>query len=321
MELNFLVCPYCQERLVSRDNQLHCQRDGKVFYCQDGIYRLLTKEREEFFRSFLEKYTLVRKNEGWGGNNMEYYMSLPYKDITGRNNSIWRIRAKTFDTAVRHLQQRLSLSDLNVLDIGAGNCWMTRYFSQWGNNVVAIDINLDENDGLKAGQVYINNLNLNFVRAQAEIESLPFTNEYFNLVIANGSFHYATSYDRAIREIKRVLKKNGIFIIIDSPTYTDPKSGMQMVAERAKQQERDYGIRHNTATADSSPTSQSGFLVHDEIEPLLNNCGFEVQILKPFHGILWTLRPVKAKILGSREPATFPVIIGKNLPSLKKNTP
>jgi SAM-dependent methyltransferase len=285
---------------------LHCQRENKVFNCQDGIYRLLTKEREDSFKSFLEKYTLVRKKEGWGVKDMEYYTSLPYKDVTGRNTSIWRIRAKTFDAAIRHLQQRLSLSNLNVLDIGAGNCWMTRYFSQWGNNVVAIDINLDENDGLKAGQVYIDKLNLNFIRAQAGIESLPFTDEHFNLVIANGAFHYASSYDKALREVRRVLGKNGIFIIIDSPTYINSKSGRDMVAERVKQQERDYGIRHNS-------TSQSGFLVRDEIVTLLNNCGFEVQILRPFHGILWTLRPIKAKIMGSREPATFPVIIGEKV--------
>lgn len=303
-------CPYCQERLVSIGNQLYCQREGKVFYCQDGIYRLLTKEREDYFQSFLEKYTLVRKNEGWGDTNVEYFMSLPYKDVTGRHKSIWRIRAKTFDTAIRYLQRRLkpaaTLSNLNVLDIGAGNCWITRYFSQWGNNVVAIDINLDERDGLKAGQVYIDKLNLNFIRAQAEIESLPFVGEYFNLIIANGSFHYVSNYDRALREVRRVLKKDGIFIIIDSPTYRDHKSGEDMVAERVKQQERDYGVRHNS-------TSQSGFLVRDEIGPLLKNCGFEVQILKPFHGILWALRPIKAKILGSREPATFPVIIGKKV--------
>lgn len=291
---------------MNADNQLHCQRENKVFSRQDGIYRLLTKEREEFFTSFLEKYTLVRKNEGWGDNNVEYYMPLPYKDATRRHKSIWRIRAKTFDTAIGYLQQSLSLSDLNVLDIGAGNCWMTRYFSQWGNNVVAIDINLDERDGLKAGQVYIDKLNLNFTRAQAEIESLPFVDEYFNLIIANGSFHYASSYAKALHEVKRVLKKNGIFIIVDSPTYIDHKSGEQMVAERAKQQEKDYGMRHDS-------TSQSGFLIYDEILPLLNNCGFEVQILRPFHGISWAFRPIKAKILGSREPATFPVIIGKNI--------
>jgi ubiquinone/menaquinone biosynthesis C-methylase UbiE len=51
-------------------------------------------------------------------------------------------------------------------------------------------------------------------------EEIPFDDGYFDLVMGRFSLHYLKNFDVAYREIFRVLKSNGVLIIIAShPTY------------------------------------------------------------------------------------------------------
>ena len=49
----------------------------------------------------------------------------------------------------------------------------------------------------------------------AEIEKLPFTNNKFDFVVSSGTLSYGDN-KKVMLEIHRVLKKNGIFICVDS---------------------------------------------------------------------------------------------------------
>jgi len=44
-------------------------------------------------------------------------------------------------------------------------------------------------------------------------EKIPFPNSYFDKVIVVDAFHHFDNPEQAIREIKRVLKKNGVFLL------------------------------------------------------------------------------------------------------------
>lgn len=48
-----------------------------------------------------------------------------------------------------------------------------------------------------------------------DAENLPFEDDVFNTVICNDSFHHYPSPDKVIKEVSRVLKEDGIFIIGD----------------------------------------------------------------------------------------------------------
>jgi SAM-dependent methyltransferase len=52
---------------------------------------------------FAREYTTVRRAEGWGSAYGGYYRALPYRDLTGRNQGIWRIRARTFCTLLERV--------------------------------------------------------------------------------------------------------------------------------------------------------------------------------------------------------------------------
>src|SRR6266536_1656375 len=54
-------------------------------------------------RRFLDDYIRIRHAEGRGSQDAEYYLALPFRDVTGRLQDQWTIRAKSF----RYLEKRV----------------------------------------------------------------------------------------------------------------------------------------------------------------------------------------------------------------------
>src|SRR5205823_5411746 len=109
-------------------------------------------------RQFAHEYTTVRHAEGWGSPDGRYYRALPYRDLTGRNPGIWRIRARTYGALVERVlvplesQPRGARRRLKILDLGAGNGWLANRLTQRGHSVTAIDLLDDALDGLGAAR-------------------------------------------------------------------------------------------------------------------------------------------------------------------------
>ena len=95
-----------------------------------------------------------------------------------------------------------------ALDLGSGYGQMSKYFSNLGYAITAVDIS---EHSLKILQNNIPNVRT----IQHDIShKLPFADSEFDLVIANLSLHYFTEHDTksAIAEIKRVLKSGGMLV-------------------------------------------------------------------------------------------------------------
>ena len=57
---------------------------------------------------------------------------------------------------------------------------------------------------------------------QGEAENIPFPEEYFDKIIVSFSFHHFPNQDRSLEEMKRVLKLNGMLVIVESdPTLKE----------------------------------------------------------------------------------------------------
>ena len=102
-------------------------------------------------RQFLDDYGRIRSAEGRGSDESDYYRALPFADITGKNSDQWRIRARTFRHFVEHI---LSGQRLKILDLGAGNCWLSYRLAELRHQPVAVDIFSDQRDGLRAARHY-----------------------------------------------------------------------------------------------------------------------------------------------------------------------
>ncbi len=259
----------------------------------------------EYFarRKFLDDYRYIRYSEGRGSDTSDYYRALPSCDPSRRDASMWAMRAKTYTYFVKHILKALEARErrsLDVLDLGAGNCWLSHRLSALGHRPVAVDIFNDERDGLRAARHYPNALRV----IEADFDRLPLASNSFDLAIFNASFHYSVDYLRTLSEIRRCLRPSGLFLILDTPIYRLKEHGTRMVEERHAAFLKRYGFR-----SDALPSIE--FLDIATLKTLENDLGIDWQILKPWYGWRWHIRPLNAWLRGRRPPSKFWIFVGK----------
>jgi ubiquinone/menaquinone biosynthesis C-methylase UbiE len=264
---------------------------------RDGVWCALPSERADYFSRFMADYQMIRSAEGRGSKTADYYLGLPYKDVSGNNSAQWKIRAHTFTYMSRHILPKLQ-NGARILDLGAGNGWMSYRLAQMGFHPVAIDLLINDEDGLGAAKHYQGHLANLFSCFQAESNRLPFVSEQFDAVIFNASFHYSESYKTVLGEALRCLKSGGMVLIADTPWYSNSASGERMLEERRATFLQRFG------TASDSIRSLE-YLTDGQLSELEQIFGIRWERYTPFYGIRWALRPMMARLRGRREPARF----------------
>ncbi len=247
-----LRCPACRQDFPafhSASARHACSGCGFVISEMGGILRALAPGRELHFQQFVEQYEAVRVKEGRGSSSADYYLALPFRDLTGNNGWQWRIRGRTF----RHLEkqvlpeiERTFPRGCDVLDLGAGNGWLSYRLALRGHLPAAVDLLDNDADGLGAAQHYFQHLPEPFPRFQAEMDRLPFAAEQFDVVVFNASFHYSVDYAGTLGEALRCLRRPGHVIIADSPLYSRDESGRAMLEEKGAAFQKRYGFRSDS---------------------------------------------------------------------------
>jgi len=273
----------------------------------DGIWRALPRERAAHFERFIREYQTVREAEGRGSSNPEYYLALPFKDVSGRNPTQWEIRAQTFayllQKVIPELESRASRK-LDVLDLGAGNGWLSYRLGLRGHLPVAVDLNTSPSDGLAATVHYRQKLPRLFPCFQAELDCLPFADSQFDVAIFNASFHYAEDYERTMAETIRCLRRSGTVIIADTAWYKREESGRQMVQERRQAFTQQFGFPSNAITSQE-------YLTDARLSALSQRFGLRWQKHSPYYGLRWAMRPAVARLKGKREPSRFRIYVAE----------
>jgi len=306
-----LQCPTCGQLLEGADqlegsSSFACSTCGFILASEEGIWKALAPHRAVKYQRFSEEYQTIRLREGRGSGGGHYYLALPFKDITGHNSWQWRIRRRSFRFFAQKILPVLeyrSPGGLDVLDVGAGNCWMSYRLALRGHRPVAVDLLVNHLDGLGAARHYFSFLPRKFPRFQAEMARLPFAGGQFDLAIFNASFHYSEDYDQTLLECLRCLRRPAHLFIIDSPFYHREDSGRKMVEERHAQFEKEYGFKSNSIASQE-------YLTPTILADLTRRHGIVWRTFQPWYGIGWALRPVRAWLLGRREPAKFLLLWG-----------
>jgi SAM-dependent methyltransferase len=252
---------------------------------------------------FRREYTTVRRAEGWGSGDGAYYRALPYQDLTRRFPGIWRIRARSYDTFVHRVLEPIEQSGaahLKALDLGAGSGWLAYRLALRGHSAIAIDLMDDPLDGLGASRHSANA----FTAVVAEYDHLPLSSRVADLVVFNASLHYSTDFAKTLGETLRVLREDGTFVILDSPMYVDPTSGQRMVQERQARFLATYGF-----ASDALPSEH--FVTPARLEELAAELHVTWEIHTPALDWRTTLGRTIGGLRARREPARFPVIVGK----------
>lgn len=99
-----------------------------------------------------------------------------------------------------------------VLDIGCGMGREAYKISQFAEEVYALDLSFNSIKISKRRFDFFKD-NGNFCLLQANAETLPFKNEVFDRVYANGVIHHAPDTQKTANEIYRVLKSGGDAVI------------------------------------------------------------------------------------------------------------
>lgn len=300
-----LRCPACgSEAGVLGTDPSSCRRCGFRLVYRDGILSALAPGKEHFYARFLQEYTCIRKAEKRGSDTSEYYLALPYDDVTGAHRNQWRMRGRTFRHFQRHVLPLLEQGcALRVLDLGAGTGWLSYRLAQLGHRPVALDITVDSRDGLGAAHHYGASLDLLFPVVQAEFDNIPFDDGQFDLAVFNSSLHYSTDYAKTLREARRCLKPGGSVVVLDSPIYRKPEHGLRMRQERHQLFQREYGI-----SSDSIPSIE--FLDDERLAALTDQLAIRWRVFRPWYGWQWHLRPLRAAWNQQRPPSRFQILVG-----------
>ncbi|HEX5413022.1 MAG TPA: class I SAM-dependent methyltransferase [Terriglobia bacterium] len=298
------VCGHSVRSLVLARGALQepsCSFCGFTFVQEGRTWKALTPAREERFQQFMIEYETIRLREGRGSAGAHFYLELPYRDVTGRNAWQWKIRCRSFRFFYQRILPWLEYrykAGLDVLDIGAGNCWLSYRLALRGHRPAAVDLLTNTLDGLGAAHNYLDRLPKPFNLFQAEMDRLPFDDAQFDLAVFNASFHYSENYARTLQETLRCLRRPGHVLIIDSPCYRTEESGQKMLEEKHLKFQSEYGFPSDSARSRE-------YLTPEMLDELGRVQGIEWKQFEPWYGAAWALRPLKARLLRRREPAKF----------------
>lgn len=97
-----------------------------------------------------------------------------------------------------------------VLDLGCGNGNILAQLAA-GTDAALYGLDLSENMIREAAKRLGDKVSLNI----GDAKSLPYAEDSFDLVICNASFHHYPEPEIVLDEVKRVLKKGGVFLLGD----------------------------------------------------------------------------------------------------------
>ena len=107
-------------------------------------------------------------------------------------------RKKKAATIIEILKAYKNLKNSKILDIGTGSGIIAHEIGKISRNVYAVDVN-DERT-----------LKTNYVFKKIRNEKLPFKDNEFDIVISNHVMAHVKDNEMHLKEIKRVLKKDGV---------------------------------------------------------------------------------------------------------------
>jgi SAM-dependent methyltransferase len=309
----WLRCPWCRAvaaLIDDRDDASHqdtllCHNCGVVIAKTAGVWRMLTADQHSQLTPFIRDFEFIRRKEGRCSKDPGFYLALPFADLTGNFSKQWSIRARSFRFLERKLLPRfgkLHGSSLRILDIGAGNGWLSYRLALAGHRPAAVDLCANEFDGLEAATPFATVLEEFFPRFQAEMDELPFEDRQFDVAIYNASLHYSISYMRTIREAVRCLRPGGTILVVDSPSYSSVAAGEAMRAERARQFRADFGSLGQAVSRE--------YLTPDDLNEL-STLGILWTRHLVWYGLRWWLRPWVARLNRRREPSQFYLYEGR----------
>lgn len=293
-----LTCPACGTPLLPASIPARCDACGALVRERDGILRCASEDRLTRAAAFLDQYRAVRRADGHAFRSIEEYRALPSVSPTAANADEWRIRQQSLDTLLQAFAT--ARRSARVLDVGAGNGWLSQRLTVLGHAVVALDLNDDAEDGLGVASAS----RVAFPRVQAGFEQLPFDDSQFDVVVFNASLHYADAPASVLAEGRRMLADGGALVVMDSPIFARACDGERMVEEQLT------GLASRYSVTSPVPCGR-GFLTHEELAGMAALFGMAATFTRSAGPWPWRLRRAWSAARLGRRPAMFGVWVAR----------
>jgi len=246
-----LACPACRGgdwsvEATAKDpreilnGQVRCRSCGRSYVLQNGavdfvlaetlsdIQRLDRERSAESDRNILEQ---KRRGEFVGGPRQ-------------REEQYRRETFERTDFLFRDLEYN-DTANRTVLDLGCGEPWLASRFAQLGFNVIALDFTCPR---LDQAHDYFEREGIYFDRLLALMSRIPLRDQSVDIVFSHASLHHTTPnrpgdfrwFDPnnmvdTLREVRRVLKPDGLFLVCGEGEYPEELSDEQRHLEREAQ--------------------------------------------------------------------------------------
>jgi SAM-dependent methyltransferase len=260
----------------------------------------------ERWRQFRRAYAAHRAREGRGGHDELALLPHVARGPLARQ---WRVRACSFRCFVKRVLRPLARAagrPLTVLDLGAGNGWLSYRLHELGHRAIALDMRTDTVDGLGVARAYRSRSAARFHLVAADFERLPFGRGWADLAVFNASLHYAIDLPMALRQAVEVLRPEGRLVILDSPFYDTVAAGEAMVREKHQTAAEQFGDLAEALTALPFVEYLTPQRLRSASEGLVT--WRRHRVLYP---LAYELRPLIAALARRRQPSRFDVWEGR----------
>ncbi len=203
--LEILACPYCPDALLvlkatkrQKDEiitgELRCSVCHQTYPVQEGIPRMIAPGRKDGFKKGDLKHQEVRQA------NIAYYDSVAevYEGEIEQAVHQADFNQKRIDGMVKSLaektQRRL------FLDLGCGTGNVLKFGKKYFKRAIGVDVSFNMLKQARQSGLEV---------VQADILSLPFKSEVFDLVSIFSVLHHIYDYPLVFGQISRILKKEG----------------------------------------------------------------------------------------------------------------
>ena len=287
-------CPDCRTGLVETGfERFACAQCARVFDRRGGVWRFLTSVRGAQLEPFVRQYRIVRQREGRRPAVPDYYRRLPSVAPGDPHATEWLIRRETYHHLLGHVLAAGPLP-LHVLDLGAGSGWLSHRLAALGHRTVAVDAIDDEVDGLGATRHYPTA----FAAVQADFDALPFAPGQFDLVVFNGSLHYAPDTAATLERAHAALAPGGTLVVMDSPMFHADDDGTAMIGA---------ALQHFVSNCGGADVVRPGvgYLTFARLAGIAEKLALRAQFWPSRGSITWRLRRGVARVRLRRAPASF----------------
>jgi SAM-dependent methyltransferase len=227
--INFIICPVCEcnkfditasssELGIISEGKLNCKYCDKSYAISKGIIKLYDKlsstaelELKSHESEIIESQKLVDfQDENW-------LLNFPNVNRMGIDERSERIGRLISENTMLSIKKFIKKRNVRILEIGAGNCWVTAGLAK-DNYCVALDLLTLSPIGLEAGEVFIKKREIHFERIVADMIRLPFKDRVFDYVIISSSLHHSPDILKTLNEIRRILNSNGKLVLLNEPS-------------------------------------------------------------------------------------------------------